>query len=139
MAGFSTYTSNGVLNQVFSSTPFQVTGRHLALFTSANGLQENTIGNADEVSTNGSNYARINLDMHGGFTSSSSGSITNTQEVDFPIAASDWGTITHTAIVDASAVGTGNIVCWGPLLNPRIIYTGDNIRVPVGAFTITLT
>ena len=138
MPGFSDYTENGVLNQIFNGTPFVVPGRYLALFTSATGLEENTIAQADEVSAVGTGYARVNIPANGGFTTALTGTLSNAQEFDFPIALADWSTISHAAIVDVATAGAGNIICWGPLVNPRIIYTGDSIRVPEGAFSVTL-
>jgi len=138
MSGFSVHTENGVLNQVFNNTAFTVPGRFLALFTASTGLEENLIANAAEVVSAATGYVRVNITANGGFTTSSAGTLSNAQEFDFPIATADWQTITHTAVMDASAAGTGNVICWGPLLNPRVIYTGDSIRVPAGAFTITL-
>ena len=137
MSSFSVWTANGTLNHLFRGTAFNVPGRFLALFTSPSGLENNTIGTANEVAVGPTGYARPNIDANGGFAVAVNSSMSNVQEFDFPIATSDWGTITHTAIMDA-ATG-GNVVAWGPLLNPRIIYTGDSIKVPAGAFTITLT
>lgn len=138
MPGFSDYTENGVLNQIFNGDAFVVPGRFLALFTSANGLEENNITGADEVSATGTGYIRVNVTANGGFTTSTTGTLSNAQEFDFPIATADWTTITHAAIIDTVSNGTGNVLCWGPLVNPRVIYTGDSIRVPAGAFTVTL-
>lgn len=138
MSSFSDYTENGVLNYLFNGTPFSIINRFFGLFTSANGLENNQITDAEEISNVSTGYTRINLDSLGGFTSSTAGTISNAQEMDFPIAQSDWGTITHSAILDSLDNSTGNVIAWGPLLNPRVIYTGDSIKVPVGALTITL-
>lgn len=137
MAGFSDYLEDKLLNFVFKGDVFKIPGRYLALFTSDTGLEENNISLAAEVRDTQQSYARINITAQGGFNTASGGIIANSQDMDFPIAQADWGTITHTAVMDAAT--NGNVLAWGPLLNPRTIYNGDSVRVPSGALTITLS
>lgn len=137
MAGFSDYTENKVLDFIFNAGSFTIPGLYLGLFKSDAGLETNQIGSADEVNDSASSYARININTLGGFNGASAGAVSNAQDMEFPIAQADWGTITHTAILDA--VSGGNVLAWGPLLNPRTIYNGDSVKVPAGALVATLS
>lgn len=137
MSGFSDYLEDKLLDFVFKKSSFTIPGVYLALFTSDVGLEENNIGLASEVADTQQSYARIDITAQGGFNPSSGGVTANAQDMDFPIAQADWGTITHTAVLDAPT--GGNVLAWGPLLNPRTIYNGDSVRVPSGALTITLS
>ena len=137
MSGFSDYLEDKLLNFVFKGDAFTVPGRYLALFTSDVGLEENNLALANEVKDAQQSYARIDMTAQGGVSPSAGGILANSQDMDFPIAQADWGTITHTAVLDAAT--DGNVLAWGPLLNPRTIYNGDSVRVPSGALTITLS
>ena len=136
MSGFSSFTENSVLNLLFRRTAFMPAGAYLALFTSSGGLENNIPGSQTEVA--GAGYARVNTANFGGFTLATVGSTTNVADNEFPIALGDWGTITHIAVVDNADVGTGNVLAWGALTNPRVVYEGDAIRVRAGALNITL-
>lgn len=58
------------------------------------------------------------------------GSITNATEVDFGIAGSDWGVITHWAIFDAATAG--NMLYFAPLEAQRNVLTNDPVKFPIG-------
>lgn len=137
MAGFSDYTENKVLDFIFNADSFAIPGLYLGLFKSDAGLETNQISSVDEVNDSASSYARININTFGGFNGASAGAVSNAQDMEFPIAQADWGTITHTAILDA--MSGGNVLAWGPLLNPRTIYNGDSVKVPAGALVATLS
>lgn len=137
MAGFSDYTEKKVLDLIFNAGSFAIPGLYLGLFKSDAGLETNQIASADEVKDSASSYARIDINTLGGFNGASAGAVSNAQDMEFPIAQADWGTITHTAILDAKT--EGNVLAWGPLLNPRTIYNGDSVKVPAGALVATLS
>lgn len=137
MAGFSNYIENMVLDGLFGEGALTIPGNYLALFKSDTGLEENDSGSWEEVTDTSGSYARIDIRTLGGFNSASDGNVSNAQEMEFPVAQADWGTITYTAVMD-SATG-GNVIAYGPLLNPRTIYNGDSIKVPAGALVITLS
>lgn len=137
MAGFSDYTENKVLDFIFNADSFVIPGLYLGLFKSDTGLETNQIASADEVKDSASSYVRIDINTLGGFNGASAGAVSNAQDMEFPIAQADWGTITHTAILDAKT--GGNVLAWGPLLNPRTIYNGDSVKVPTGALVATLS
>ena len=137
MAGFSDYTENKVLDLIFNAGSFVIPGLYLGLFKSDAGLETNQIASANEVNDSASSYVRIDINTLGGFNSASASAVSNAQDMEFPIAQADWGTITHTAVLDAKT--GGNVLTWGPLLNPRTIYNGDSVKVPAGALVITLS
>lgn len=137
MAGFSDYTENKVLDLLFNEGTLSVPGIYLALFTSDAGLEESESSSWTEITDTSGSYQRIDIKTLGGFTSASNGSVSNAQDMEFPVAKADWGTITYTAVMDA-ATG-GHVLAYGPLLNPRTIYNGDSVKVPAGALVITLS
>lgn len=58
------------------------------------------------------------------------GSITNATAVDFGIAGSDWGVITHWAIFDDPTAG--NMLYFAPLEAARNVLTNDPVLYPIG-------
>lgn len=135
MSSFSNYTENGVLNHLFRATSMSSPANvYLGLFTSDAGLESNTIASATEVVD--SAYSRVNITTNGSYTAPSDGVIRNVQDLDFAPATVDWGTITHTAVLDA-ATG-GNVLAWGALTNPRSIHISDAVKVRANTHSITL-
>jgi hypothetical protein len=61
---------------------------------------------------------------------------TNTSAVEFPTATGSWGTVTHTALYDAST--SGNMLAVGQLTASKSVGTGDVFRFSAGDFDITL-
>lgn len=62
--------------------------------------------------------------------------ISNSNEVVFPTATSDWGTITHVGF--RSAATGGNLLFYGPLVNPKKIDAKDRFRAMAGDLTLKL-
>ena len=71
------------------------------------------------------------------FDASSGGAIDNTSAVEFPTATGTWGTITHTAVLDAAS--GGNMLAETALTASKPIASGDVFRFQAGEFDITLT
>jgi hypothetical protein len=90
---------------------------YLALFLNTSGnaatnLEAGTL--TDEVSTGGTaNYGRQTIS----FGSASGGSASNSGTVTFSAATSNWGTITHVAVMDAST--SGNVLFWGAVTTSK--------------------
>lgn len=137
MASFSDTLENAVLNKIFSGVDFEYPEIYLGMFKSDAGLETDIIADAEEVLFEETGYARVNVTDGGGFTTSTAGQVSNINDIEFPVAQADWGTITHAALLDAPTGGT--VLCWGPLLNPRSIYNGDSIKVPSGAMVAQLS
>ena len=66
-----------------------------------------------------------------------SGFIRNSGNIIFNTALTDWGWVSGVAIVDNSTVGSGNLLMHAQLSNPRVIYTGDNVKFDVGTLEIS--
>jgi hypothetical protein len=66
------------------------------------------------------------------------GFIKNSSQIVFDTALTDWGWVSGIAILDNSARGSGNLLMYAQLENPRYIYTGDNIKFDVNSLEISL-
>ena len=51
----------------------------------------------------------------------------------------DWGGVSGIAIVDSGEYGTGNLLMWAQLENPRIIYTGDTVKFDSSTLQISFS
>lgn len=136
MSAASNYTENKVLDHVLGTAAFtQPSTVYLALFTNTSGnaatnLEAGTI--TDEVTTSGSAYGRQSI----AFGSASGGSASNSATVTFSAATSNWGSITHVAIMDAST--SGNVLFWGAVTTAKTIESGDTFQVSSGNLSISL-
>jgi hypothetical protein len=123
---FSDYLENKVLAHVFGGSAYSAPATiYVGLFTADPGES----GSSNEVSGNG--YLRQSM----AFTVSGSAAA-NTSAVEFPTASGSWGTITHTALYDAST--SGNMLAVGQLTASKSIGTNDVFRFNAGDFDITL-
>jgi hypothetical protein len=139
MGAFSVYLENALLDHVLNNgralTYTPPATLYIALFTSSGGLENNTEGEQTEVS--GGAYARQSLDGSSNyFTPAAAGATSNYDDIEFPVATADWGTITHVAIMDAST--SGNVLIWGELATEKLIETGDQFKSTAGNLDITL-
>ena len=125
---FTTYLRNKVLDDVLGTTAYTApTTVYVGLYTTATGAA----GGGTEVSGNG--YVRKAM----AFDASASGAADNTSAVEFDTATASWGTITHTAILDASTAG--NMMMEGALTASKVIGSGDVFRFQAGEFDTSLT
>lgn len=129
MSSFTDHTETLALNYLFTNAAVtRPTGWFLALFTGAPG----EAGGGTELSTSGTAYVR----KAAAFTVSGN-LATNSAPIEFDVAATNWGTITHVAVFDA--VSGGNMLAYAPLAASKTIGSGDVFRVPAGDLDITLT
>jgi len=123
---FSDFLETEILDHVFGGNAYSAPATlYLALFTAA----PDDTGGGTEVS--GTNYVRKAI----AFTVSGD-TASNSAAVEFDTAGSDWGTITHVGIYDASTAG--NLLDWAALSASKAIATGDVFRIPSGDYDITL-
>jgi hypothetical protein len=117
-------------------------------------LSESTaLNNSETASTSGfmfkefpsvTFYAPMDIVQSGqavnpGFTEyEGNGFIKNSVQFIFNTALTDWGWVSGIAIVDDSQYGSGNILMFSELSNPRYVYTGDNIRFDINSLEISL-
>jgi hypothetical protein len=139
MGAFSDYLEDAVLDHVLNNgralTYTPPSTLYIGLFTSNGGLETNT--ELDQTEVSGGSYARQSLDGSTNyFTGASGGATSNYDDIEFPVATEDWGTITHVAIMDA--LTSGNVLIWGELTSSKIIETGDQFKFTAGNLDITL-
>lgn len=65
-----------------------------------------------------------------------SGIIKNDVLLQFNTALQDWGWVSGIAIVDSGDYGTGNMLMYAELNNPRIIYQGDAVKFDLSTLQI---
>lgn len=140
MSGFSTYLDNKILGHVFKGITYNTPARYWALFTSSKGLTDNS-PDRDEVTGDG--YARIAAD-NSAFTTPSASVVKNATNIEFPVAISNWGRVTHVAIMDAKT--DGNVLAWGVIRNPntlderpRDVDAGDQFIIRAQTSSIRIT
>jgi len=125
---FTTYLRNKVLDDVLGTAAYTApTTVYVGLFTSATGAA----GGGTEVVGNG--YTRKAM----AFDAAASGASDNTSAVEFDTATGSWGTITHTAVLDAATAG--NMLMENALTASKAIASGDVFRFQAGEFDVTLT
>ncbi len=66
------------------------------------------------------------------------GFIKNKNQLAFPTANTDWGFISGIVITDSKFVGSGNLLMYAQLQNPRNIFTGDSIKFDTNSLEVSL-
>ena len=94
-----------------------------------NGYRRYDLGNP---STNGNASWLYDQDDH----NAGSGLIKNNSTIVFDTALQDWGWVSGVAIVDSGEWGTGNMLMYAQLNNPRIIYQGDSVKFDLSTLKI---
>lgn len=75
----------------------------------------------------------------GGYTQyEGNGFIKNKQDLVFNTALTDWGWVSGVAIVDSALHGSGNVLMYAQLQNPRNVYIGDSIKFNSNSLEISL-
>lgn len=142
MAGLSKYLALALFNMALNPVRASYTpplGLWLALHTAA--PSDSTYGN--EATFGG--YARqvLNSLTANPQAETSGGNVdilvNNGSALVFPASTGPTGqTVTHWAIWDSEAAGTGNILFSGTLSSPRLIVVGDSVTVPELAIVMTI-
>jgi len=130
MSAASDYLEDALLDHVLGGTEYtQPTNIYLSLHTGSPGDAND---GANEVTTSGSAYSRQSLS----FAAASGGSASTDTTVTFSAATSNWGTISHIGVYDAST--GGELLFHGAVTTSKTIETGDSFQVSSGNLTITL-
>lgn len=66
------------------------------------------------------------------------GFVKNSFQLVFNTALTDWGWVSGIAILDSNVRGSGNLLMYARLDNPRYVYTGDNIKFDTNSLEISL-
>ena len=131
MANLSDYAENKLLDHLLGTTSFTMpTQLYVALYTTAT----DDASGGTEVPNAGA-YARTLVD----FSASVAGAANPTADVVFPEATTNWGTVTHIALVDSATYGAGNRLMHGPLTASKLIDIGDTFRIPLADLDVALT
>jgi hypothetical protein len=125
MTALTNDAENRVLNHLCLKTAWTPTSPlRAALFTTApteSGGGTEVIGNA---------YARTAIT----WGTATTGSITNSAAVLFPVATGNWG-IVAIAIFDSAAAPV--MIWYGNASATKVIETGDQYSLPIGSLTLT--
>ena len=116
MGSFADFIEDAFLDHLVGKTAYTMPTAYVGLFTTA----PTDAGGGVEVS--GGSYVRQST-IGDDWNASSGGSISNVNDITFPEATADWGTVTHFALFDASS--GGNMLAWGALTTSKTIETGE--------------
>lgn len=132
MAGKSDYLENKILNYIFNGGSFSAPANvYIALFTVA---PTDAAGSGTEVT--GGSYGRAAVACNTGeFPTTTTGVITNANDITFAQASAAWGTIVAFAIMDASS--GGNKLYWNTISPPKPIAINDTLVISAGQLEIT--
>ena len=130
----STFYKNKVIDHMFRGQAYTVpTTVHLALFTSATGLDSNSP--SGEIVGGAYTRQACTLDAASG------GVTANTSQVNFATSTASWGTVTQVALVDhPTNTNWGvnvNVLAYGALTNAKTVDVGDIVRFDAGEFDFT--
>jgi hypothetical protein len=130
MAGFTQAWEQNILNRVFRNQAVTFPSTvYVALYTTA------PTDTSEGTEVSGGSYARQAVTF--GAPSGNPSVISNTANIDFPVATANWGTVVAFAIHSADS-GTGNMICWGNLSTSKTIQTDDQARILAGNLQIQL-
>lgn len=130
-AEFTDYLESTLVDEAFRAVAFApVADVYAALFTAAPG----ETGGGTEVT--GGSYAREIIAFGAGSQVSGAYQVSNSATETFPTATANWGTVTHTAIIDAAAAG--NYYGYTPLDTNVTVNNGDTARFSANALKVQL-
>ena len=159
MASLSDYLESGLLHHLFRGQTFPKPTNVAVAMTEGVPTDSDTGSTIPEVPSgingSGTGYARINLgdpstlgdtkwEYNTEEHNAGSGLIKNASSFMFDEGAGsaalvDWGWVSGIAIVDSGEYGTGNLLMWAQLENPRIIYTGDTVKFDSSTLQISFS
>jgi len=130
MGSFANYWENEILDHLFGKGSYTPPTIYVGLSTAdpsddASGLAEPSGNSYARVSTSGADW---NI--------ASGGTIDNANEITFPQASGNWGTLTHFALFDAAS--GGNMLAHGPLSISKTISSGDTAKFAAGDLDVSL-
>ena len=125
---FSNYLADALIDATVRKTTYTTpTQAYVALYTS-DPTKDNT---GTEIS--GVTYTRLPVTMD----APTDGVTQNTNEMEWAIATTVWGTITHVGIMDTAVAG--NLLYFAELIEPKNITIGDQFQITPTKLKLTLT
>lgn len=131
MADMSNYLEEVLLNAVLRGQTYTGGTVWVALYTTAPTDMDMGL----EVS--GGAYVRQQVTFSAPTQVDGKATVQNTADVTFPVATTDWGTVTHVGIRDAQT--GGNLLFHKAVNNPRTILSNDRVRFLQGEIKIDLS
>jgi hypothetical protein len=130
MGSFADYWENEILDHLFGKGSYTPPTIYVGLSTAdptddTSGLAEPSGGSYARVATAGADW-----------NVASGGAIDNTNDITFPEATGNWGTITHFVLFDAASAG--NMLAHGSVSASKTIGSGDTAKFAAGDLDITL-
>ena len=138
MAGFSNYQRDRVGDAVFRGVAYSADATLYAALATAAITNAHTGATMTEASYGG--YARVAIAGNtANWATFDDGASSNNNAITFPNSTAGTVTVTHFALLDASAKGTGNIVAYGQLTASKQIDAGDTPEFAAGELDIQQT
>ncbi len=130
MGSFADYWENEILDHLFGKGSYTPPTIYVGLSMAdpaddASGLAE----------PNGNSYARA-ATAGADWNVASGGMLDNANDITFPEASGNWGTITHFALFDAAS--GGNMLAHGSLSVSKSIDSGDTAKFAAGDLDVSL-
>jgi len=123
---FSYAKAAAILNAEFRTDPV-----YLALYTS------DPTGSDTGTEVSGAGYERVEITFGAPALQDGKQTIKNSVKVEFPVAQSDWGTVTHVGIRTADT--GGDLIAYAELDTPRTIMSGDRFVIEIGNGVVSLS
>ena len=128
-AVISDYLEAKILNHVLRNTAYTSPGT--SVYVSLHTADPTDAGTGTEVS--GTSYARVQVTA---WDAPASRATQNTNAITWSAAGSNWGTVTHIGIWDAST--TGNLLFYGALTTSKNVTTGTTFSIAAGDLDVTV-
>lgn len=137
MAAFSDYLEDAILNMLFKNTAFtELSAVYIGLHGSAGADETTAAWAATEFdSATELNYARVGV-AAASWDTVTGGLTANTNDVEFPVANSAWGTVTHVSFWDAAT--DGNLLFHAELVTSKVIASSDTPTFFAGNLNVQL-
>lgn len=136
MAAISNYLADLYLNLAFRGAEWTAIATvYVALYTSDPGKADT---GTELSSAGGTAYLRQSSAFDAPTAVSGIETIQNTTDITFPVATTDWGSITHVGLKDTAASGSGNLLWFGALTTAKTINTGDRLKFLAGDLIINI-
>lgn len=131
MASASNFLEEAILNYFFRNQAVaQPTQIYLALYIN----DPTDADTGTEVS--GGAYSRQQITFGVPTQTGDKGVISNNQKIEFPIATTDWGQISHWGI--RTAQNGGNLLCKGSFSRVENVQTGNRFTIETGNLQVTM-
>jgi len=144
----SQYLESGLLNHLFRGATFPKPSSVCLALTSGVPQRTDNGTTLSEISTtvngSGTGYARLNLGDPSAtgdsmWTVDVSGEVNNTSQLVFNTALLDWGWVSGLAVLDSPVIGSGNVLMFAQLDNPRAIFMGDSPKFDASTLQISFS